>query len=113
MSTKATPFTFASLSAGLNHGREIADVIHIDGTDEREADKFAEESLRTQISVRERGVDRQHLDFESGFRVGLRMRLGEHALDTISAAYRRQRQRRRVRVGRVTLSLASRMYACR
>jgi len=62
MSAKATPFTFASLSAGLNHGREIADVIHINGTDEREADKFAEESLRTQISVRERGVDRQHLE---------------------------------------------------
>jgi hypothetical protein len=76
--------TYASLKAGLDYGRATADAIQqtSEGTD---VDTFAEESLRAQISVRERGLERQYLeDFESGFRVGLRMRLGEHALDSIA-----------------------------
>jgi hypothetical protein len=84
MSTKATPSTYASLLAGLDHGREIADAIQ-KLPEGRDGDKFAEESLRAQISVRERGLERQYLeDFESAFRVGMRMRLGEHALDSIA-----------------------------
>src|ERR1700687_2301971 len=52
-----------SLSAGLDHSREIADVIHLNGTHDREAVKFTENSLDAQTRLREGfGVERQHLE---------------------------------------------------
>jgi hypothetical protein len=83
--TKITPCTYASLAAGLDIGKQTADTIIAKFPGGEDHQREAASSLKAQISIRERfGLERQHLeDFESGFTVGLRKRLGEHALDCI------------------------------